>query len=1159
MLLSNTKNITCSLLLSFLLCTVLYAQKKKPGLQDTPIIFRINDYAIDTVNQILYYGTSNDDSFFFNSMDARNGNSINSLNEIATGPFHGGSYINSIIWSDSVLYATGNFNYKSGPYDLFRTILAFDLQGHILPFSVGEQYSNARQIATDKNYLYVLSDDLSNAPIVINKATGDVMNDYVPIDNNSGNLLVDVAYKSGYIYVLSDQTISVYKWLNDISGNPLRLKVVTEIDLSVYGDQHDASVTPNPYNSGGGKILLINNEVYILDIFNDGITKTNILKFDWDPKTEKLTKQNYKLNLFSPFCSSTLNSKQITNRPGPTYLAASATKANTLAICNNELFVGGYKLTSSSSNSCTLNLLSSASTLTSDSSGTFTNPQLFGSINYDVRQLKIANGILYHIGARAILDLYGSATNSSNDSISANCLTPDNPGALTKSTVNVCPETKSVHYETESTPGYKYTWSYNGTGATIHSTGSNSADIDFSLKATSGNLSVIATNLCGLKSTARITHINILPVPNANAGPDVNLTCKSPSLDLTATSITSGVTYSWKKPDGSIFAGNPLTTNKKGLYIITVIDPATTCHWRDTTSVGFDTIKPVPVVPTKSLSFTCAAKTLILNGKSDAASDSLRWLDPGSVSWANPYTAASPGTYIFYAISNRNGCINSDTVHIIDSEIYPIASVPFTDSSITCKNSSVLLNGSSVTSDVRVQWIFEGDTLLNPLAAIKKGIYELLVTDMISQCHVTGIVTINDNKNKPYLFKPADPVSTCSFPSVLLNAFSPSNNTVLKWTGPLGFNSLNPAITSFVGMYVITATDTVNGCTSKDSVQLTQQPTLMIDAISDTIVCEGSTILLHATPVGGTPSFFYLWKDKTSLIDSLASPLVSPVDSTIYTITITDKNGCIGTDSILVHVPRKLTSTLKTFQPCDPGKPTGQLQIYASDGIPPYTYSIDSTDFQDSPIFKNLNLGLYTIIIKDSIGCKQITNAEISGAGLLPSPDFLVSTNNMMEDTFVVVDISNPRPDKIVWTLPADAEMTDTNMYSPTITYNKAGSFTLIMKAYYGTCEMLISKTIYFSPFDSILNVSGNNGIKDLLIYPNPSNGTFTIDLWFYKKQEFVIQVFDSKSIEQYKQIVAVTDQFTGSVTIPDVQNGTYILKITAEYDLKQKPIVVIK
>lgn len=87
--------------------------------------------------------------------------------------------------------------------------------------------------------------------------------------------------------------------------------------------------------------------------------------------------------------------------------------------------------------------------------------------------------------------------------------TPSQPGAFTASSATTYQGQVNVTYTVPSVTGMSYIWTYSGTGATISGTG-NSVTIDFSTTATSGTLSVKASNSCG-QSTARTMNILVKP------------------------------------------------------------------------------------------------------------------------------------------------------------------------------------------------------------------------------------------------------------------------------------------------------------------------------------------------------------------------------------------------------------------------------------------------------------------------------------------------------------------------------------------------------------------------------------------------------------------------------------------------------------------------
>ncbi len=94
---------------------------------------------------------------------------------------------------------------------------------------------------------------------------------------------------------------------------------------------------------------------------------------------------------------------------------------------------------------------------------------------------------------------------------SSTCVPAAQPTAFTASTDTVYNGQNSVTYTVPNDASVYYTWNYSGSGATIHGSG-NSVTIDFSVSATSGTLSVIASNACGT-SSAKTKNISVLPLP----------------------------------------------------------------------------------------------------------------------------------------------------------------------------------------------------------------------------------------------------------------------------------------------------------------------------------------------------------------------------------------------------------------------------------------------------------------------------------------------------------------------------------------------------------------------------------------------------------------------------------------------------------------------
>lgn len=106
--------------------------------------------------------------------------------------------------------------------------------------------------------------------------------------------------------------------------------------------------------------------------------------------------------------------------------------------------------------------------------------------------------------------------------------------------------------------------------------------------------------------------------------------------------------------------------------------------------------------------------------------------------------------------------------------------------------------------------------------------------------------------------------------------------------------------------FILTVIDK-NGCMSYDTVFIKVNPQLNTKMQRDTMICNGSSIILNANVSGGQPPFAYNWSPTQSINNFIiANPIAIPTKSTKYFVTITDGAGCSITDSITVVVTPKL-------------------------------------------------------------------------------------------------------------------------------------------------------------------------------------------------------------------------------------------------------------
>ncbi|MDQ3111163.1 MAG: hypothetical protein M3R17_14825 [Bacteroidota bacterium] len=740
------------------------------------------------------------------------------------------------------------------------------------------------------------------------------------------------------------------------------------------------------------------------------------------------------------------------------------------------------------------------------------------------------------------------------------CLPPPlQPGPFTIAATPVCPGDSNVIYAV--TPlGYfsTYTWSDNSIYATETGT-TNSCTVDFT-ESFNGIISIRATGItsCGIASSNfRATNVSRKPPPFANAGADDSLNCIVSSVMLHGSSLTAGSTYSWNGPSGNSNSDSILAT-LPGNYELIVHGP-NGCWKRDTAVVVLDTVRPA-ILPFGTIpDLTCSDTLVQLDAGLIYPGDSLFWSGPGLTSNSNPAGVNQSANFLLVVTNRNNGCSNTDTIFVGQDYSPPAASIVASDTLFTCIIQNILLYGNSPLPGVAYQWSDTSGTFFaDPFSISVPGAYQLHATDSVNGCvNSANLIFISSWTTPPGINSLPDTLSlNCSYSAVQLNAGSLTSGALLNWTGPNSYSSANPGNGTQTGYYFVNAIHPQNGCESDDSVFVDFQNVLDLNSVNDTAICFGSGAVLQTFPVGGTSPFVYSWNNNAG---NTSLETVYPNDTLEYIVSVVDGAGCSGTDTVIVNVPDAIDDSTLSFQPCDPLQPTGQIQVYAFGGVAPFQYSSDNgISWNATGVFPNLAYGTYYFLIRDFLGCTKTDTAIIDTNSLSPSPDFLVSTGPQQGDTIVVVDISNPRPDSVSWDFPASAIVTDSNMFAPAFINGDTGVFNITMHAFYGSCEVIYSRAIHIHPFDSLVaNAWNNNGIDSIVLYPNPNNGVFNLDVVLHAKQNFVILVYDASGVERARQEVFDTDQWSGQMIVPNPIPGNFVLRVIAEYDTDQQLFVI--
>ncbi len=508
----------------------------------------------------------------------------------------------------------------------------------------------------------------------------------------------------------------------------------------------------------------------------------------------------------------------------------------------------------------------------------------------------------------------------------------------------------------DGTAPYTFAWS----------TGANTEDIG---NLAAGTYTVTVTDANGCVTTATATVTQPAAELNAFAATSQNVNCHAGSdgsIDLTVTNGTPPYTYNWST--GA--TAQDITGLTSGTYTVTVTD-ANGCTIVETGTVS---------QPAAALNAGVASSQDVFchggaNGFIDltVAGGTI----PYTFAWSNGVTTEdisnlAAGAYTV-TITDANGCTFTQ-IASIGQPVAPLTSSATVTANISCfsgNNGAIDLTASGGTQPYSFLWS-TGSTL-EDLSGISAGTYTVTITD-INGC--TSSVTATIQQPAGAL---ASSVSATQQVSCHSGANGAANLTVNGGTLPYTYTWSNGDTTEDIsglsaGTYTVTILD-VNGCNSMATVTITQ-PAAALNAsaaVTQQVNCHaGVDGSIDLTVGDGTPPYTYAWSNGDTIED------IANLAAGIYSVTITDANGCTVTASASVTQPAaSLSASAAVTQQvnCHAGV-DGSIDLTVGDGTPPYAYVWSNGDTIED--IANLAAGTYSVIITDANGCTITASASVT-------------------------------------------------------------------------------------------------------------------------------------------------------------------------------------
>ena len=357
--------------------------------------------------------------------------------------------------------------------------------------------------------------------------------------------------------------------------------------------------------------------------------------------------------------------------------------------------------------------------------------------------------------------------------------------------------------------------------------------------------------------------------------------------------------------NGGSFSFNPNTlTLNEGTHTfrVQILDNSGVCSDTFASGEAQIIVNPLPNVDAGSYGPFCIDDELVnLVGSPSGG----MWTGTGvSGDQQNGYTFnPAQGTQtLTYTYSDSNSCENSDVVEIIVNEVPQEVSAG-ADQTLTCSVTSVTLQGSSTTPDVSYQWTGpNGFSSTEQMPEVSEaGIYDLTVTSL-NGCTSSASVEVLLDTTEPTVSIEGNTELTCNSQSIVLNASSSEVVGTASYTWSTGETTASIELTE-AGEYSVTVTDSDNGCSTTQTIEVTFDDTpeeltgnsIVLCSIDD--VYDLNSLLPSGYVEGGT------WSDDFNsggLNDNQFDP--SQVNLSNYEFTYTEPDVCGRKIVVLVNV-----------------------------------------------------------------------------------------------------------------------------------------------------------------------------------------------------------------------------------------------------------------
>lgn len=603
-----------------------------------------------------------------------------------------------------------------------------------------------------------------------------------------------------------------------------------------------------------------------------------------------------------------------------------------------------------------------------------------------------------------------------------------------------------------------------------------------------------------------------------------------------------------------------LASSTPGTYTVTNTKPASGgCP--AVTATSTITIKATPTV-------TVPANTSICNGVTVPASAFTSTPAGATFAWTNSNTAiglaaSGAGNVPAFTATNAGataitgtitvtptlaGCTGAPATYTITVNPQPTST--FTQSANQCLSGNTFnfTNTGSSGGTITQNWTFAGGTPAGSTAVSPTGItFTTAGTHTITHVvtNAGGCSSTTTSTITIFAGPTSQAVTTtntgcaASTGTITLGATTGGTGPYTYSVNGSGFTTTTSYSGFAAGSYPVIVKD-ANGCqfTTTANVSSSSGPSAQAVTTTNSTCGNPNGVLNIGATTGGASPFTFSVNGSAFTTTTVYSGLAAGS----YTVIVKDVSGCQFTTNAIVTNTSGPTAQAVTSSNSNCGGSDGTITVGATTGgTAAYTYSVNGSAPSTTTAYTGFTAGTYPVVVTDANGCSFSTSVTVGNTGTTPATPTVSQTGLTLTSSSATGN---------QWYMNGTLIPGATGQ-TYTITAN--GSYTVVVTN--GGCSSSASSATVVTNVG--IDETGNDPYS-LSIYPNPSDGHFTISFNANERSTYRVEIVNALG-----QLIFRDDlkDFSGSykkeMSVVEYGQGIYTISLTNSKNETVKKIIV--